>query len=79
MHSLRAVNWRNLRVLLVRRKMSDCEPGSQNCEPGSQFRIVNQAALHPKYEIFYQQLFHFKNYQFFLDLELFSVRSANFS
>jgi len=35
-------------VLLARRKMSDCEPGSQNCEPGSQFRIVNQAAPHPK-------------------------------
>jgi len=34
-------------VLLARRKMSDCEPGSQNCEPGSQFRIVNQAAPHP--------------------------------
>ena len=47
MHALRAVIWRNLRVLLVRRKLSNCEPGSQNCEPGSQFRIVNQTALHP--------------------------------
>jgi hypothetical protein len=47
MHALRAAIWRNLRVLLVRRKLSNCEPGSQNCEPGSQFRIVNQTALHP--------------------------------
>jgi len=41
MYALRAVIWRNLRVVLVRQKMS-------NCGPGSQFRIVNQTARHPK-------------------------------
>jgi hypothetical protein len=42
MHALRAVIWKNLRVLLVRQKLS-------NCEPGSQFWIVNQTALHPDF------------------------------
>jgi hypothetical protein len=60
MHALRAVIWRNLRVLLVRRKLSNCEPGSQNCEPGSQFRIVNQTALHPKKWIFSNRIFGLK-------------------
>jgi hypothetical protein len=46
MHALRAVIWRNLRVLLFRQKCQ-IEPGSQNCEPGSQFRILNQTALQP--------------------------------